>query len=661
MQTRLLSRKYSPLAAFLVLAGCAVGTETEGDGKGTAAGPTGFGEGPDTDGAAGGAAQRPGIPSTSTAQRLDLQFEGVEGRTLHATVTNLTDETVDVRLVASMRADSIGLIELGNIELGPGQGEAISIDDADYGFSDVLAIGQTAGLSIGAVATFAGGELKRESFRVYIDDAFVVKTPEEVNDIKRRPAKDEEAVRSPFRFAAQKVVSVPEAKAGSLAMGTPFLPRPELEAQLEGQPSVQSGLQQAAGGVRAAVGKGAATVTTRFCVFGNADWSDPNIGDWLTSNQYWTAQGMSYYVWDDDEDLVGVGYLGVDDGAPNGCTRSYSVDANATYRLEVFSFAAPPNGAGDWSSMDVWPTASESALVNVGTAAQHNAFLDINNPSVRVAFAASTAMYMLPDGVDQDFDVHVGKPATTYTGGEVHISSGHTDEKFIIARTLGYAVLANHMPTFWGSGLLDYSVTGSGSCVSGASNAGYGSEEHMSVAFVEGFASFYGAAAFNDKSQPDCAYWHGATMDCEYHSASHPLAKQRTVCGGRSGRGVQWDWTRQFWDVYQATDFASVMGFLGAADSSAHTKKNTYVRLDWAANWSNVNSVWDAGKSSNGVKVCADGIGNGSHSVCCASSCGTCGGSGCGSRPGGAAACCVGHIEDANQPCTGTNAPCVLH
>ena len=30
---------------------------------------------------------------------------------------------------------------------------------------------------------------------------------------------------------------------------------------------------------------------------------------------------------------------------------------------------------------------------------------------------------------------------------------------------------------------------------------------------------------------------------------------------------------------------------------------------------------------------------------CCAASCGTCGGSGCSSRPGGADACCGGNIE----------------
>ena len=39
-----------------------------------------------------------------------------------------------------------------------------------------------------------------------------------------------------------------------------------------------------------------------------------------------------------------------------------------------------------------------------------------------------------------------------------------------------------------------------------------------------------------------------------------------------------------------------------------------------------------------------DGIPNSSGSVCCGKNCGTCGGSGCRNRPGGATKCCSGEI-----------------
>ena len=39
-----------------------------------------------------------------------------------------------------------------------------------------------------------------------------------------------------------------------------------------------------------------------------------------------------------------------------------------------------------------------------------------------------------------------------------------------------------------------------------------------------------------------------------------------------------------------------------------------------------------------------NGIPNSSGSLCCAKSCGTCGGSGCSNRPGGKTNCCAGEI-----------------
>ena len=47
-------------------------------------------------------------------------------------------------------------------------------------------------------------------------------------------------------------------------------------------------------------------------------------------------------------------------------------------------------------------------------------------------------------------------------------------------------------------------------------------------------------------------------------------------------------------------------------------------------------------------------------SVCCAASCGECGGDGCSRRPGGSEACCQGPIRDAGRSCRDHPAPCVM-
>ncbi len=48
------------------------------------------------------------------------------------------------------------------------------------------------------------------------------------------------------------------------------------------------------------------------------------------------------------------------------------------------------------------------------------------------------------------------------------------------------------------------------------------------------------------------------------------------------------------------------------------------------------------------------------NDVCCPLSCGSCGGSGCSDRPGGADACCTGAIRDSNRSCEEFAPPCVL-
>ena len=56
--------------------------------------------------------------------------------------------------------------------------------------------------------------------------------------------------------------------------------------------------------------------------------------------------------------------------------------------------------------------------------------------------------------------------------------------------------------------------------------------------------------------------------------------------------------------------------------------------------------------------LCQNGIRSGSS--CCTRSCGTCGGSGCSQRPGGATNCCTSHITKKQNSCMVTSAPCQI-
>ena len=56
--------------------------------------------------------------------------------------------------------------------------------------------------------------------------------------------------------------------------------------------------------------------------------------------------------------------------------------------------------------------------------------------------------------------------------------------------------------------------------------------------------------------------------------------------------------------------------------------------------------------------TCANGILSGD--ICCHSDCGSCGGSGCGARPGGGSNCCGGPIVESGISCNDESAPCVV-
>jgi hypothetical protein len=75
-----------------------------------------------------------------------------------------------------------------------------------------------------------------------------------------------------------------------------------------------------------------------------------------------------------------------------------------------------------------------------------------------------------------------------------------------------------------------------------------------------------------------------------------------------NGLGVEWDWTRQFWDMHtNGTSHPSMNTMLGwiaqANNSTSWTKYNYYSLLDAAANnvGGSLNTLWDGTKVDNGI------------------------------------------------------------
>lgn len=122
------------------------------------------------------------------------------------------------------------------------------------------------------------------------------------------------------------------------------------------------------------------------------------------------------------------------------------------------------------------------------------------------------------------------------------------------------------------------------------------------------------------------------------------------------------------WYVYQHGDWKSTGGALSVQDLAQSCGYNTSELV--ALEGPTINSLQPLGAGNeqcDSYDLCTKSfceecaaIGGVSHGnrVCCAGTCGSCGGDGCDERDGGASACCEGHITDKGETC-GTP-PCLL-
>lgn len=447
--------------------------------------------------------------------------------------------------------------------------------------------------------------------------------------------------------------------------------------------------QAAQGTVR----KQSSNVSFRVCINGVSEFTDAGKGeDYMQSDQP-TARpmvGNRVYVYRNNVKVDDVHlYDGIN--GTKGCL-DYT-GPSGSYRFRVWSegrmnsnnkVRVRDDETGNWGYADVnvWPR-------DGGT---HRRELPMGSNQMNVYAAASHAIQKHAHEANNLYDIrsNANKGFSQVSGGLIYILAGHTKRKFLIAHEVGHRVL--ELVTNKG-GAKDCGLASS-VCPASENSHSMASLEWNECAFHEGFAHFYAADAFNLHTQDDCKFVYykdefgtgedNQLVDCESANGDYVTAFARNRCGPGDGgpnlvgKGTELDWVRQLWDVHTNgsadPSFGAMIRWIagaprwdtdGAASARAHGA--AYANLDYEAQQADHSAIrgnWNAVKSFNGVGLgtadpnCDTGIQNGQ--ACCAATCGSCGGSGCSARPGGASACCHGTITRGSTFCSGSLPPCRL-
>lgn len=256
----------------------------------------------------------------------------------------------------------------------------------------------------------------------------------------------------------------------------------------------------------------ATLVTFSVCVVQEVDYEDEDMGDKLTDStypaigvslRYTSSSGANTDIWTSWS------------GPSKGCNSSAQLDdAGAPYTVKVVRKALvngntlevrdEPDGSlyATTVSSNFTPAASGQYSYSLGS-----------DRRTHILMAASFAMSQSNGGT-------TGETYTLYDQGcppqptgscaredGIYIADNHADEKRVIAHELGHAV---DVAATGGQGhIMDYEAVVD-DCTPAYTDDGHSmnSKEYASAAFVEGFAHFYSAVAFNDlQTNADCELW----------------------------------------------------------------------------------------------------------------------------------------------------------
>lgn len=200
-------------------------------------------------------------------------------------------------------------------------------------------------------------------------------------------------------------------------------------------------------------------------------------------------------------------------------------------------------------------------------------------------------------------------------GPYLEMAQIHWNNKFIIAHEMGHLVA-------WvgtgedATGIVDTNCgysTGTGVCDSSSQSQSHhmGSKEHNQCAAGEGWANFFAAKTWNTwNDQNDCWFTlpdiFQTQVDCENANTGWPTRFHHTTCPSpHTGKGVELDWLRTFWDLHTNPNpeisLATMLAWLDVY--GAWDENSAYAALDSAANSMGTvfEANWNTAKCLNGI------------------------------------------------------------
>lgn len=344
------------------------------------------------------------------------------------------------------------------------------------------------------------------------------------------------------------------------------------------------------------------------CFVHHVIYNDANSGD------IWTQTGWHYknakHQW--VQKYHNGNYVGSDWLNSSGCLSSPIYHGAGTYKFKVWTGArlhGIPNTSGGAPTINVIDHTTNyftvfTAQTHVSSGTPTHLFYLGNSHQANALLAAVQS-------IEQEGGMMGTATTTVYTdppegrsyhrSGEVFIGHPAEASKYIIAHEMGHAFTYRTVSgRKLNGGDCSYKSV---SCPDHSDGDGHAidSKEHSQCSIQEGFAIFWGAAAYNYAFQSDCSY---EGYDCE-GSNDFPTRKLETDCNTPwGGKGTDIDWTRQFWDMRTASTPVTIPEMINwFSSASSWGRGDGYSKLNSEANsiGGNLNTVWDQFKGYNGI------------------------------------------------------------
>ncbi|NLH48436.1 MAG: hypothetical protein GX444_07515 [Myxococcales bacterium] len=354
--------------------------------------------------------------------------------------------------------------------------------------------------------------------------------------------------------------------------------------------------------------------SVRFCFRIDINLSDASNteGDYIINNNPIVAYGINAKV---SENGTGIDLFNGWTDADTGCTPYMTMSTLKSYYIRAYSISKSAESnyikvhVGSGTGIYTKPLDLDFTPNGSGTCTYHwehdpNQSDDFNEGNVLAV--ASFAIRRKPAGLAAKWfefydETCSGDPndGACFKNGNIYIDDGGNiaqNAKTGITHEMGHAV--GYFSNGNQGALHSYSDTGSNLvCASTDDGHNSHSREYQRAAAVEGIAHFYAAAVYNIQNEGDCTF---RTEDCEIMADwLHNQCREPY-----DNRGVENDWLRFWWDVYNVFDLNvdDIFNIWNYANPNTWTDESVYYRFRNVAMNQGFNmATWDLLGMHNGV------------------------------------------------------------